>query len=535
MTGSKRQRRVELALLATLLGTYAYFHQGGGWNQNARLAQVRAIVEERTLAINDYLVYRHKGRGQLLEREPIPPGVPWESVAGRASTADVVVASSTGRIFPNKPPGAVLVAVPVYALVLAVERLAGADPDRWAVLTVNAHLVTAFSVGLAGALTGVVLLRAGRTLFPDLPLAAHAAAALTCGLSTLMLPFATVLFDHVLTAFWLLLAFSLLARPDADARAAALAGLAAGMGVLTNYMGAIIAGLLALYLVARGRWRLAIPYAAGIVPPLAVLVVYQAACFQAPLLLAKPLPAPSLQREDASLFSWPDPEILWRLLVGGQRGLLVSSPVMAIAAAGLVGAYRSGRRAEAVLAAAVFVAFWLLNAGFGLGMSWWQSGWSIGPRYLIPAIPFVCLGLPLAFARWPRLTGTLATVSMAVLLLATAVDVQPPRRVRNPLRDYVWPLWQQKPLRLSADVEIVGPVSANPVGVYEGGYYGLFGPGSRVPRWNSYNLGELAWPRRRLSLLPLALWLGAGLGLTLAWARGERSPTSGHSTPSSPS
>lgn len=515
-------RRVELAIFATLLGVYAYFFQGGGWNQNARLAQVRALVEGRTLAINDYLVYRHRGRGQLLAREPIPPGVPWESVAERASSADVVVATTTGLIYPNKPPGAVLAAAPAYAIAVAIERAAGADPDRWAVLTMNAHLATFLSVGLAGALTAVVLLRVCAALFTDLPLAAHAATALTCGLATLMLPFATVLFDHVLTAFCLLLAFALLVRHDGDRRWAFLAGLAAGTGILANYMAAIIAGLLGLYLVFRGRWRLALPYAAGIGPPLVLLGLYQAACFHTPLLLAKPLPAPSLQREDASLFSWPDPVILLRLLFGGQRGLLVSSPVLAMAGLGLVWAWRAGRRAEAALAAAAFVALWVLNAGFGLGLSWWQSGWSIGPRYLIPAIPFLCLGLPLAFARRPRVTGALAVASAAVLLVATAVDVQPPRRAANPLRDYVWPLWRNQPVRLHEDVEIRGPVSANPIGVYEGGYYKLFGPSSRVPRWNSYNLGELPWPGRRLSLLPLALWLGAGVTVIFAWSRGER-------------
>ena len=127
-----------------------------------------------------------------------------------------------------------------------------------------------------------------------------------------------------------------------------------------------------------------------------------------------------------------------------------------------------------------------------------------------------------AFARLPRTTTAVAVVSAALLILATAVDVQPPRRARNPLRDYVWPLWRDKPVRLYENVEIRGPVSANPIGVYEGGYYRLFGPTSRVATWNSYNVGEILWPQSRLSLVPLALWLGAGLFVTLAWSRADR-------------
>ena len=46
-----RQDRQRTALcVAALLGiAYAYFYQGGGWNQNTRFALVRAIVEQGTL------------------------------------------------------------------------------------------------------------------------------------------------------------------------------------------------------------------------------------------------------------------------------------------------------------------------------------------------------------------------------------------------------------------------------------------------------------------------------------------------------
>jgi hypothetical protein len=56
-TASVSPRRIERLLFAGFLGTFAYFQPGGGWNQNARFAQVRAIVEEGRLAIDSFLVY----------------------------------------------------------------------------------------------------------------------------------------------------------------------------------------------------------------------------------------------------------------------------------------------------------------------------------------------------------------------------------------------------------------------------------------------------------------------------------------------
>ncbi|HEY3121445.1 MAG TPA: hypothetical protein VGL15_12525 [Vicinamibacteria bacterium] len=504
-------------MFATLFGVNAYFFQGGGWNQNARIAQVRAIVEGHTLAINDYLMYR-RVRQRRLARAPIAPGIAWEKVADRASTADVAIAPATGLLYPNKPPGTMLVTLPSYAALFAVESALGADPDEWFVLTLNSQVVTALSVGLAGALLAVVLLGLSRALFPDLPLLAHAAAALTCGLGTLVLPFSTVLFDQVLAAFWPLLAFAaLVAGPRGRPWYAWAAGLAAGLGVLTNYTDAGPAGLLLVYLLVARRHGDAGRYLAGLLPPALLLLAYQAACFGDPLAVANTFQysAFTSQGQVFGMLSWPAPSVLWRLLVSAERGLLLTSPVLALASVGLVLAWRAGRRLEAAVAAAVFLWFWLLNASFNS----WQAGWTIGPRYLIPAVPFLCLGLAPAFARLPRTTTAFAAVSAVILLLATAVDVQPPRRARIPLVDWIWPLLQGRTVSPYPDIAIKGPVSVNPIGVYEGFYFRVFPPDAAVNRWNAHNLGEFLFPESLLSLLPLALWVGVGVAVTLRRAR----------------
>ena len=48
-----------------------------------------------------------------------------------------------------------------------------------------------------------------------------------------------------------------------------------------------------------------------------------------------------------------------------------------------------------------------------------------------------------------------------------------------------------------------GPVSANPIGMYEGWFFTAFPPESREARWNSFNIGEAIFPGSRWSLFPL--------------------------------
>ena len=46
---------MKVALFALVLGAYAYFYQGGGWNQNSRFDLTRPIVEQHTSQIDAYV------------------------------------------------------------------------------------------------------------------------------------------------------------------------------------------------------------------------------------------------------------------------------------------------------------------------------------------------------------------------------------------------------------------------------------------------------------------------------------------------
>jgi 4-amino-4-deoxy-L-arabinose transferase-like glycosyltransferase len=502
--------------LATLFVSYAWFFQGGGWNQNSRFAQVRSIVEQGSTRVNNYLVYRveeETGGRSRLRRHPLPPGTPLSDVRDLAVTGDLAKYAPDDAFYPNKPPGTVWLAVPGYWVVHAVERMLGVDPDDWWPLTVNAYLATLLSVGLTGAFGGMLFLFVSRRLFPEAPAWTHAASALTFGLGTLWLPFSTMLFDHVEAAVLLLLSFACLLR-QREVQSHGLwmlaAGAAAGAAVLVNYLSVLPAALLLGYAVAVTAPRThPLLFLLGGVPAGLLLAWYHASAFGSPLSIANTFQSEMFRREDLVLgvFGLPRPEILWQLLFGTRRGLFLTSPVLLLAFAGLFRLLRNReRRAEGLLFFSCFALLWLVNSAFRE----WHAGFSLGPRYLIPALPFVCLPLATVFRSWPRTTIAVAALSALIVIGATAVDAQPPPKFVNPLRQYLAPLAAGKTI-LIQQIPIEGPVSVNPIGVYESWYYKKFRPGSPQARRASFNLGEAIWPRSWVSLLPLGVVLAGGL------------------------
>ncbi len=119
---SRTDRRISEWLFLLSFATYAWFHAGGGWNQNAFLDTTRAIVERHTFAIDSYAV----------------------------NTGDVSFAGS--HIYANKSPALSWLAAIVYWPLHALEQARGLDAGDPNVLTLNAYLCTLLVVALPAAL-----------------------------------------------------------------------------------------------------------------------------------------------------------------------------------------------------------------------------------------------------------------------------------------------------------------------------------------------------------------------------------------------
>ena len=445
MIASDRRLAVGLFLLSFV--TYAWFFGGGGWNQNAHFDLTRALVERQTFHIDGY----------------------------RVNTGDIAWSNVSGEwhAYSNKPPGLPLLAAIPYFAIYHLERALHLPVDSWLWMTVNVYALTLLVVAPCGAGIAVLLfLWARRHTSPR-----HAVlVALIGAFGTIVLPYSQLFFSPVPAAFFLLLAFYLLEeRP-------LLAGAAAGIAGLCFYICIPAAAVLAIA-ARRNTWKF---IAAGL-PFGTLLAWYHTVCFGAPWRTSLETAQNFTERGLLlGLFrTYPAKLALWGLTFSEYRGLFFVSPVLLLA---FVGLWRMKRR-DAAVVLAIFAIFLLMVASF----NGWEGGSSFGPRHVLPAIPF--LVLPLAYVR-PRWLVVPFVVSVAINLLATAIDASPPGGIQRPYRDFY--LTKRE-------------VSINQQSVDELLPNHLYKRGSKESRWASFNLGELAFGAGNpWSVLPIVVWMLIG-------------------------
>lgn len=479
-----RDRRVALGIAGLLLGTYAYFHHAGGWNENSRFDLVRALVDDHTLSIDRY----HRNTGDKALRD--------------------------GHYYSDKAPGLSFLAAPGYAL---LTLLRGAFRSEHDFVVTALAVVTVLTVGVAGAATGALVYRSSRALGAS-PRGALV-GALGLGLGTLAFPFSTMLFGHQLAACLLFGAAALALdrrRESTRGRSAAVLALSA-VSVLVEYPAAPAALLIVATELSARRpsMRRALAVLAGAVP-IALLAAYLTAAFGGPLRVGyAALADPSARDEMLSrgLFglTFPRPQVLLQLLLGPDRGLLVYSPVLLLALPGYGALLDDGegdralRRRALLLLAGVPTYFLLFVSSY----EWWQGGAAFGSRHLVPMLPFVAVPVALAASRRPAIGATLAAVSAATMLVVTSVQPKPAERWARPFTEYLLPAFLRGELADSKACPDIGSSQFK-------GHVALL----RGRAQDAMNLGMLVGARGPRSLAPLiALWLAA------AWSLGRATRT----------
>jgi hypothetical protein len=217
-------------------------------------------------------------------------------------------------------------------------------------------------------------------------------------------------------------------RAEDDDRWAGRAGLALALAVAARYADVVLAAALALGLAAR--WPRRIPHLlAWAAPVTAAVLAYHWAYFGSPW--RQGLPA-------AGRFSGAWGEGHLGLLVSPGKGLLVFTPVAAVAAVGLVRAFRTGERWLVSTCASAAVAHWLFVGRW----SAWDGGECWGPRMMTDLLPLLLLFLPEGYDVAPRLTVALAALSVAVQALgAFAYDYRWERLRQRPVASVHPELW----------------------------------------------------------------------------------------------
>jgi len=410
-----------LPLLGALAFSYAFFVGAPAWNQNSRFALTRALVEERTTAIDS----SHHTTGDKSFRD--------------------------GHFYCDKAPGVSFMATVPYAVYAAIRAALGGDPPTFAVESIDPrarelgtilepddrlpgdrmgyspayrfslYVCTLFVVVLPTAvLGGGAAFLLARSLSGS-----NRTARLTTlayGLGTPVWVYATSLYGHALCGAFLLSAFAILelAPDDAPRSAPLAAGGLLGAAVVTEYPAAAVALLGVVFAWRRRGFAWARWVSLGGIPWAALLAGYHVAAFGGPLTTGYDF----VYREEFAQgmatnygLGAPDPQVALALLFGSFRGLFYLSPVCLLAAWGLVrGATGGEHRLLYALAGVVALYFWLLNAGYYM----WDGGASAGPRHMVPALGFVCLGLVPAARAVPRATIALLALSMGQSLLLAA-------------------------------------------------------------------------------------------------------------------
>lgn len=314
------------------------------------------------------------------------------------------VSEKDGRVYSNKAPGAALVALPGA---LAARLFAG--PPSAESLRLSLTLMRLLAATLPAILLALVLAGAAVRLGATPARARFAAAVLL--FATPLFAYGLLLFSHALVAACLFGAWAAFFAPGSGARGRrdVLGGALLGLAVLSEYPAAIPAAVLVLCVVVVSPRRL-LAIAAGGVPPALILALYDAACFGSPFALSSGFERAAAFRGLAAsgLFGigLPSPSILLRLLLDPSKGLLVFVPLLLLwpwafpAARGRVS--REGGLALALVPLSLLV----LYAGYPN----WHGGFTVGPRYLVAALPF--LVFPLAFREGGALEAGLAGASV---------------------------------------------------------------------------------------------------------------------------
>ena len=409
-----RLRRGEGRLFLLLLVAYGwlfvFFEKINNPNELVRIYAARALVEEHGWSIGR--------RTRLGDKGPVMQE--WGYVNDKALVCDDPRRSPPaceGRLYAAKAPGASALAAPVL-LVLRwfgpLQKTSCVFVLRWLLvilptlffwillrrylLEVGIGEEVALACTLAGAL-GSLSLTYGQMF------AGHQLAALALGAA-------------YLSGFWKCRPFQV--------------GFFCAAAVALEYPSAPAAVILIAAFVRRNQLRDLRGVVLGALPWVLLVAQFHGSAFGAPWSTPySHLENPGFVRDLAPGLmgiSIPSAERFYGSLFAPWLGLFFWAPW-------IVFALRPRRNVPFAI-----IAYYLV---FQITHALWRSGWTVGPRYITPLVPFAAIAAALFLRDRPRLFPLfrgLAVAGIAATGLASAVCQGFPLEVENPLREVVWPL-----------------------------------------------------------------------------------------------
>lgn len=395
---SARRRTIAAVTIcaAAFLYPFPYQPQITNPNENVRFFMTAAIVQHGTYAIDEV-----------------------RNVWGWVNDAAVY----EGHYYSVKAPGTSLLGVPGFWLYAQITELRGQEVDR---------VVALWMVRMTGsALPMLIFLYFFHGWLSDrrAPPVLRDAVFISVALGSLLYAYSLIFVSHALSAATSFGAFMILERArhrgHISGGHAFAAGLLAASTTAFEYPGFVATVILCFYALACVRpWSRLAPFALGAVIPTAAVLHFHWACFDNPLTPGhRYLENPEfreLAQEGFFGASEVSTEAMGNLLFNVGYGLFPLTPVLLFAFLGFPALLAVKRtRLDALVALAIPVATWLLISF----MNNWRGGWTVGPRYLALAVPFLGYaaleGGRVLSRSIPKLTGSFFVGSAAAGLIAS--------------------------------------------------------------------------------------------------------------------
>jgi 4-amino-4-deoxy-L-arabinose transferase-like glycosyltransferase len=292
-----------------------------------------------------------------------------------------------GHKYAAKQPGQFIAGSIVYFL---LHKLGLSYVNHY---LLTAALVTFFTTSLVLAASGVALFALAREM------AAHGrglfwplAATISYTLATTTFAYSGIAHHDVLATGYLVIAFYFifqLSRASVNERTSYLysggAGLLLGLTITTSMLPFFMVILCVVYSLSLRRWKLQPVFLIGLLAGLLPLFIYDAVSFGNPLRLANTAGA----RVFDDTFWHFNPNNLGNKLVLYARALVAYVPVFAAGVFGLSYYPRWIKRNPEFL---TLVGVMIVLAAFIFNINS-DGDCQFGPRYLLPAMPFACLGI----------------------------------------------------------------------------------------------------------------------------------------------
>ncbi|MFH1037043.1 MAG: hypothetical protein V1789_00030 [PVC group bacterium] len=551
---------VGLILLCFLYLTFAWDHF---WNTNeySRIFLTRALIDHQSLSI-DKIIVGHDTQDKSYFR---------------------------GRFYSNKAPISSFLAAPGYLAVRLTEIYSGISIGEEMTL----YLIRSLTISIPSALFLLLLFKFWSSI--TLHYSIRRAVLIAYSLGTMVWPYSSMYYGHILAAMSLCLAFLIIfsaKETAAGSRALFECGFFCGLAFAIEYPTALISICLFMYAAAVGKklraavylllgavligvlWSLFDPIQAAIGPHVKSLidphqavmivsvivtaVIGLAAISRAPSLLfffagAAPLVGATFyyhwkcfggplqfpyyhesyrqfavaHREGIAGVSFPAGgrelserlTVLLKLLISPYRGLFFYSPFLLLGVSGMI---KMVRDAEWKLEGRLFLAIAVVYLLFLCSFTDWEGGWSMGPRHLVPLLPFLATAVVYQLGTVDRklrrvlvcLMAVLGLISIAFIFIGTASFPYLPKEFNNPLYDLSWQLLAGGKIAptLGELCGLKGGVGLVPLVVLVGILTAIF----------LSDLSRFAWRGAAIRIIFMLLSAATAAAVLLAWGAGSR-------------